>query len=64
MRSAPQITTRNIAQHAWRAGFRGVTGLARELGVHRVSVYKALRFPNRHRPLVRRLHDAVTQRNA
>lgn len=60
MRATPKLTTRNIARHAWRSGFRGVTGLASSLGVHRVSIYKAIRNPGRHRPLVRRVHEAIT----
>lgn len=59
MRANQKLSTKNVAAHAWRAGFRGVTGLAASLGVNRVSVYRAIRTPNRHRPTFRRIEQAL-----
>jgi hypothetical protein len=62
MAATQRITARNLAQLAWAAGHRGVTGLAKSIRRHRVTVYRAVREPNRHRPTFRAIHKALGNR--
>ena len=41
MSAEVEVTGKTINQLAWCSGFRGAAGLARHLGVHRVSVFRA-----------------------
>jgi DNA-binding phage protein len=59
MRAKAKQATRNLAPRAWRAGFRGVTGLAAHLGIHRVTVYRAVSNPHQHGPTFRRIQEAL-----
>lgn len=61
MRKEP-ITTRNLAQLAWASGHRGVSGLARAIGRHRVTVYQAVQNPARHTPTIRAIRKALRNR--
>lgn len=61
MRPKHKMATRNLAPRAWRAGYRGVTGLAAALGIHRVTVYRAMANPHQHGPTFRRIEQALTR---
>lgn len=55
------ITSKNVNQMAWMKGYRGVAGLARELGVHRVSVFRAASGKSGFKRLRSRLEAVLTQ---
>jgi hypothetical protein len=61
MRPPRKLNTRSLVKLSWRAGFRGVSGLAKALGVHRVSVYRAVRDPKRHSPTYNRVEEALAK---
>ena len=59
MKPHEPLTTRNLARLAWASGHRGVTGLAKAIGRHRVTLYQAIQSPEQHRPTVRAIKRAL-----
>lgn len=53
------VNTKNLRMLAWKAGHHGVTGLAKSIGRSRVTVWKAVREPNRFRPTYRAVLGAL-----
>lgn len=56
---ASKLTKENLSRLAHARGFRGVAGLARRVGRHRVSIYRALKNPNQNRPTMRAIERAL-----
>jgi DNA-binding phage protein len=56
-------TELDLAERAWRAGFRGVSGLAREIGCNRVSIYRAAQNPRRYGPLWAKISALLSHEN-
>ena len=48
-----------LNQRAWAAGFRGVAGLAKHVGRHRVTLHNAVRYPERYGPTVAAIEEAL-----
>ncbi|MCW5559187.1 MAG: hypothetical protein KIT22_15325 [Verrucomicrobiae bacterium] len=59
MHDHTKLTSRSVNQIAWRRGYRGVAGLARALGVHRVSVFRAANPKTRLTGLRKRIEAAL-----
>lgn len=53
------LSRRNLSRLAHAKGFRGVAGLARRLGRNRVTLYQALKNPNRYKPTVKAMQEAL-----
>ncbi|MFO1461246.1 MAG: hypothetical protein U1G08_17820 [Verrucomicrobiota bacterium] len=54
-----EITPKNLSQLSHARGFRGVAGLARRLGRDRGTLYRAARRPERFRPTIRAMREAL-----
>ena len=57
--SNPQITKESIQALAWGAGFKGVPGLARAIKRHRITVWRAVRWPDQFGPTYRLICEAL-----
>lgn len=51
------IDAKDLPRLAWLNGYRGVTGLAKAIGRHRVTVHQAAKNPNKYKPT----HRAITR---
>jgi DNA-binding MurR/RpiR family transcriptional regulator len=56
----PSVTVSTVNRLAWTAGFEGVAGLARHIRRNRVTVWNAVRFPDRHTPTFNKIVEALT----
>ncbi len=56
------LTTKTLKKIAGLNGFTGVAELAREIGCHRVTLYSALRQPDRYGPTVKKLNKQLLRR--
>ena len=54
-----QVTVQNLNQLCYVAGYRGVAGLARHIGRHRVTVWKAVRWPDQNGPTFNLISEAL-----
>lgn len=53
------LTLNNLASLSWKTGYRGVSGLARAINRNRVTVYAAIRNPQRYAPTYRLIARAL-----
>lgn len=53
------VTKENLQALAWKAGYKGVPGLARALKRHRITVWRAVRWPDQFGPTYRAILAAV-----
>ena len=56
----PNLTVNTVNRLAWEAGFDGVAGLARHISRNRVTVWKAVRWPDQHTPTFNKIVEALT----
>lgn len=53
------ITRKTVGREAWAAGFRGVAGLARSIGVSRAAIYSAVSRPHSYKPTARKIRERL-----
>ena len=46
-RMTAKVNRENLRQLCWKRDYHGVSGLARSLGVHRTTVHRAVRAPEK-----------------
>lgn len=51
--------THNLVSLCWAAGFPGVSGLARHINRNRVTVWRAVRWPDQFGPTYRAILEAL-----
>lgn len=56
------VTVENLNELCWKAGFNGVAALARHLGRNRVSLWKAVRWPDQFRPTYSSIQKSLSVR--
>lgn len=59
LRNTPELTTDNLCELCWRAGYRGVVGLANSIGRSRVTVHRAVRWPDQFGPTLQLIKKAL-----
>lgn len=57
--AAREITTGNLRLLCWQAGFHGVAGLAREIGRSRITVHRAVRWPDQFGPTYKLIQEKL-----
>ena len=59
MTPRPKINKSNLQQLAWKRGYRGVTGVAKAIGKSRVTVHRAVRWPDQYGPTMEKLSEVL-----
>jgi hypothetical protein len=60
-RNFPRVDTGNVNRLAYAAGFQGVAGLAQHIRRNRVTVWKAVRWPNQMAPTYKLICEALNE---
>lgn len=63
MSAVLEIDPENLARLAWLNGHKGVAGLSRAVGKHRVTIYRAVKQPKRYGPTFRAIKRALPRRS-
>lgn len=59
MRAPKKIKPENLERLCWVAGFEGVSGLARHIKRHRVTVHRAVKNPEQYGPTFRKIEEVL-----
>lgn len=59
MAHVTEINKQNLRQLAWKRGFHGVSGLAKSIGRSRVTLHRAVRWPDQYAPTMRAIKKAL-----
>ncbi len=59
MARVSKINKKNLRQLSWRRGYHGVSGVARAIGRSRVTVHRAMNFPGRYGPTIKKLEEVL-----
>lgn len=53
------ITREKLSAMCWKAGYRGVTGVAKAIGKSRVTVHQAVNHPQTYSPTMKKLRKVL-----
>jgi hypothetical protein len=56
-----KVNKNNLRKLCWSRGYHGVSGLARELGRSRVTIHRAVRWPDQFGPTMRLIERALLE---
>lgn len=59
VRRIPELSSSTLRELCWRAGYSGVVGLARHLGRSRVTIHRAVRWPDQFGPTYELIRKAL-----
>lgn len=59
MTQSLKINKKNLRQLAWQRGYHGVSGLAKAIGRSRVTVHRAVRWPDQFAPTMKKIENAL-----
>jgi hypothetical protein len=59
MTRVAEINKQNLRELAWRAGYRGVTDLAKAVGRNRCVIHHAVDNPRRYGPTMKKLREVL-----
>lgn len=54
-----RVTSENLRRLCWARGYRGIPGLADAIGRSRVTIWRAVRHPNRFTPTYTLIEKAL-----
>lgn len=54
-----KVNQKNLRQLCWQRGYHGVSGLARQIGRSRITVHRAVRWPDQFGPTYRLIQEAL-----
>jgi hypothetical protein len=57
-----KVNEKNLRELAWKAGYRGVVGLAKAMNKSRVTVHRAAKRPKRYGPTYQKLEELLLEK--
>lgn len=58
-RDGNKVNQKNLRTLCWKRGFHGVSGLAQKIGRNRITVHRAVRWPDQFGPTYRLIEEAL-----
>lgn len=58
-RTTVKVNKENLRQLCWKRDYHGVSGIARALGVHRTTIHRAVRFPQKFANTYQKIEKAL-----
>jgi hypothetical protein len=59
IRNGKKVNQKNLRQLCWQSGFHGVSGLANHIDRSRITVHRAVRWPDQFGPTYQLIQEAL-----
>jgi hypothetical protein len=57
-----KVNRNNLKRLCWKRGFQGVAGLAKKIGRARITVHRAVRWPDQFGPTYKKIQEALREK--